>query len=242
MSTAAPRDLDRADVDLTAASPGRGATVRRWAWLGLIAQAVFGAIVLVAASWQGPDYSVVDHTISDMFAVTAPYGAFLVVVLSLCGAGTIGFAVWSVRPALRTGGWRASTGSALLALSIVGVGDLLSPVERLACRMADPGCTPTQQLSNTGGQLDNAISSIGVVLLVVAAFFLAAAMRGTHGWENWARPTRWTAVLITAFAVASVLTQDAGYSGLFERLVAATGAAALAVLAIGILRRTRDTS
>ena len=65
----------------------------------------------------------------------------------------------------------------LLALSIVGLGDLLSPAERLACRMADPGCTATQQLSNTGGQLDNAISSIGVLLLVIAAFFLAAAMR-----------------------------------------------------------------
>jgi hypothetical protein len=93
-----------------------------------------------------------------------------------------------------------------------------------------------------GGQLDNVVSSIGVLLLVIAAFFLAAAMRRTRGWEGWARPTRWTAVLTIAFAVASVLTQGAGYSGLFERLVAVTGAAALAVFAIGILRRTPGTS
>ncbi|TWP35007.1 DUF998 domain-containing protein [Leekyejoonella antrihumi] len=216
--------------------------MRRWAWLGLVAQAVFLASWLVAASWQGPRYSVLAHTISDMSAVTAPHGEFLVVVLTLCGAATMGFALRSVWPTLRTGGWRASTGAVLLTLSIVGLGDLLSPAERLACRMADPGCTPTQQLSNTGGQLDNAISSIGLLLLVIAAFFLAAAMRRTHGWQNWARPTRWTAVLITAFAVASVLTQDAGYTGLFERLVAVTGAVTLAVLAIGILRRTRGTS
>ncbi|MFC7273006.1 DUF998 domain-containing protein [Paractinoplanes rhizophilus] len=216
--------------------------VRRWAWLGLVAQAVFVASCLVAASWQGPRYSSVAHSISDMFAVTAPHGALLVVVLSLCGAATIGFALGSVWPELRTGGWRAATGSVLLALSIVGLGDLLSPVERLACRMADLGCTPTQQLSNMGGKLDNIISSIGVLLLVIAAFFLAAAMRRTPGWEGWARPTRWTAVLIIAFAVASVLTQGPGYSGLFERLVAVTGAAALAVLAIGILRRTRGTA
>jgi hypothetical protein len=39
-----------------------------------------------------------------------------------------------------------------------------------------------------------------------------------------------------------VLTQGAGYSGLFERLVAVTGAAALAVLAIGILRRRSQES
>ena len=63
-----------------------------------------------------------------------------------------------------------------------------------------------------------------------------------QGWEGWASPTRWTAALITALGVASVLTQEAGYTGLFERLVAATGAAALAVLAIGILRQTRDAT
>jgi hypothetical membrane protein len=218
------------------------ADVRRWAWLGLVAQVVFLASTSVAVFWQGPRYSAVAHTISDMFAVTAPHGALLVVVLSLCGAATIGFAWRAVWPVLRSGGWRAVTGSILLALSIVGLGDLLSPAERLACRMADPGCTPTRQLSNTGGVLDNVISSIGLLLLVIAAFFLAAAMRRTRGWENWASPTRWTAVLIIAFAVISVLTQEAGYTGLFERLVADVGAAALAVLAIGILRATRGAS
>jgi hypothetical membrane protein len=237
--TSSARDLERAAADRTAASSGRRAGVRRWAWLGLVAQAVFVASCLVPVLWQGPRYSAVAHTISDMYAVTAPHAGILVVVLSLCGAATIGFVLRSVWSQLRTGGWRAATGSILLALSIVGLGDLLSPAERLACRMADPGCTATQQLSNVGGQLDNVISSIGVLLLVIAAFFLAAAMRRTPGWEGWARPTRWTAVLIIAFAVASVLTQGAGYSGLFERLVAVTGAVALAVLAIGILRRTQ---
>jgi uncharacterized protein DUF998 len=240
--TSSARDLHGADVDLTAASSGRRAGVRLWAWLGLVAQAVFIASCLVPVFWQGPRYSAVAHTISDMYAVTAPHAGFLVVVLSLCGAATIGFVLRSVWSQLRTGGRRAATGSVLLALSIVGLGDLLSPAERLACRMADPGCTATQQLSNTGGQLDNIISSIGVLLLVIAGFFLAAAMRRTHGWEGWASPTRWTAVLITAFAVASVLTQGAGYTGLFERLVAITGATALAVLAIGVLRRTRGTA
>lgn len=43
--------------------------------------------------------------------------------------------------------------------------------------------------------------------------------------------------LILGFAVATVLTEQAGLGGLFERSVAVTGAAALAVLAGGILRR-----
>ena len=241
MSNPDARNLDTADVGPTAGSSRRRAAVRRWAWLGLVAQVVFVASWLVAATWQGPRYSVAAHSISDLYAVTAPHGAVLVVVLMFCGAATMGFALRSVWSALRTGGWRASTGSTLLALSIAGLGDLLSPAERLACRMADPGCTATQQLSNTGGQLDNAISSLGVLLLVIAAFFVAAAMRRARGWEGWARPTRWTAVLITASAIASVLTQNAGYAGLFERLVAALSAAALAVLAIGILRRTETS-
>lgn len=240
MSNSAARELGRADVRLTARSSGRRAAVRRWAWLALVTQVVFVASWLLAASWQGPRYSALAHTISDLSAVTAPHAMVLVVIITVCGAATMGFALRSVWPTLRPGGWRAATGSVLLTLSIVGLGDLLSPVERLACRMADPGCTATMQLANTGGKLDNAISSLGLLLLILAAFFLAAAMRRTHGWESWARPTRWTAVLITAFGIASVLTQQAGYTGLFERLVAATGAAALAVLAIGIVRRTPD--
>lgn len=235
--TSSAQGLRRADGELTVAPDASGAAVRRWAWLGLIAQVLFVATCLIAATWQGPRYSSLAHSISDMYAVTAPYGAVLVVVLTLCGAATIGFALRAVWPTLRPGGWWATAASILLALSIVGVGDLLSAFERLACRMADPGCTVMGQLSNTGGKLDNAISSIGLLVLVIAFFFLAAAMRRTPGWEDWARPMRWTSVLVIVFAVASVLTQEAGYAGLFERLVAGTGAAALAALAAGILRR-----
>lgn len=242
MSSTPARSLDRTDSGLPAASPGRRAVARRWAGLGLVAQVAFVATWLVAPFWQGPRYSSLAHTISDLYAVTAPGGAFLVVVLSLCGAATIGFTARSVWTALRPGGRWATAGSILLALSIVGLGDLLSPAERLACRMADAGCTATLQLSNTGGKLDNAISSLGLLVFVGAGFLLAAAMRRTPGWEGWARPTRWTAVAVTAFALVSVLAQQAGYAGLFERLVAVTGAAALAALAIRILRETRGES
>ena len=192
---------------------------------------------LAAASWQGPRYSVLAHSISDMYAVTAPHGSFLVVVFTDCGAATILFALFSVRPALRAGGRAVTVGSALLALSVAGLGDLLSPAERLACRMADPGCTTAIQLSNSGGKLDDILTTTGVLLLAGAGLFLAHAMRRMPGWQAWARPARWTAVLILAFTVADVA--DSRLSGLFERLFAATAAAAVAALAIGILRRSR---
>ncbi|WP_202878896.1 DUF998 domain-containing protein [Ornithinimicrobium ciconiae] len=239
MMTSAAPGLTRAGVDPAVTLPAGRASVRRWAWAGLAAQVAFVAGFLIAASWQGPGYSPLAHSISDMYADTAPGGLFLVVLLSLCGAATIGFALRSVWPSLRAAGWRALTGSVLLALSIVGLGDLLSPVERLACRIADPGCTPVGQLSTTGGKLDNIISSIGLLVLVLAFFFLASAMRRIDAWQRWTAPMRWVGALTIVFTVATVLTQEAGYTGLFERLVAVTGAAMLAVLAAGILRQDR---
>jgi hypothetical protein len=221
----------------SAGPPRRSASIRFWAWVAIAAQVLFVASWLAAASWQGPRYSVLAHSISDMYAVTAPHGTFLVVVFTDCGAATILFALLSVWPALRLGGRAATVGSALLALSVAGLGDLLTPAERLACRMADPGCTTAKALSNSGGKLDDILTTLGVLLLVAAGFFLAHAMRRIPGWQAWAKPARWTAVLILALTIADVA--DSGLSGLFERLVAATAAAAMAVLAVGILRRSR---
>ena len=90
---------------MDARSPGVGrsheAGVRGWALGALVAQVAFVSSWLIAASWQGPRYSVLAHSISDMYAVGAPNGAFLVVVISLCGAATILFAWLSLRPSLR---------------------------------------------------------------------------------------------------------------------------------------------
>jgi len=209
--------------------------------LGIAAQVVFVASWLVAASWQGKRYSVLKQSVSDLYARTAPHGIFLVIVLTICGAVTIGFALFSVRPALRLGGRAATVGSVLLALSVAGLGDLMSPFERLACRAADPGCTTSMAVSNSGGKLDGNLTAIGVVLLVLAAFFLAHAMQRIPGWRAWARPTRLTAVLIIGLTVAEALTKaNTGGYGLFERLIAATAAVAIAALGIGILRRSRD--
>lgn len=100
----------------------------------------------------------------------------LIIVFTLCGAATIVFAIRSVRRVLRPGGWTATAGSVLLALSVVGLGDLLTVTERLACRMADPGCTATKQLANTGGQLDSTLTTGGVLALIGAAWIAPIAV------------------------------------------------------------------
>ena len=212
---------------------------RTWAWVGVAAQVVFVVAWLVAAAWQGPRYSVLEHTISDMYAVGAPGGVFLVVVLTLCGLATILFALLAVRPALRPGGRAATVGAILLALSIFGLGDLLSPFEREGCRLSDPGCTGPDQLANTGGKLDSALSTIGIFLFLAAAFVLAAAMRRTEGWRSWAWPARWVGIVFAVLLVALVVGQQAGSGGLFERLLAGFGAAAIAALALRTAREPR---
>jgi hypothetical protein len=213
----------------------RGSLTRAAAWAGLVAQPVFVIAWLVAAAWQGPGYSVTAHTISDMYAVTAPSGLFLVVVITLCGVATVLFALFALRPALRSAGGAATVGCVLLALSIYGIGDALTPFEREACRLADAGCTAADQTANAGGALDAILSTIGIFLFVAATFVLAAAMKRVEGWRSWAWPARWVGFGFLALLVALVATESADLGGLFERLLAATGAAAIAAAAARVL-------
>lgn len=221
-------------MDATTNGP-RPPGVRRWALAAIAAQALFLLSWLVAPLWQGPRYSVVAHSISDMYAVGAPGGAFLVVVLTLCGAVTIAFALFSLRPALRGGGWGATVGAMVLALSVYGLGDLLSPFERLACRIADPGCTAASQLSNAGGRLDGILTTAGLLLFVAAGFFLAGAMSRLPRWRPYAVLARIQSIGVLVLLVATGVTNTLGSGGLFERLTAGLGAVGVAVLAGGVV-------
>lgn len=213
--------------------------IRLWAWAAVVAQVAFVASWAVAGFWQGTRYSPMADSISDMYAVGVPHAGFLTQVFTDAGAATILFALFSVWPALRDGGRAAKVGSVLLALSVAGLGNLLSPAERLACRISDPGCTTARQLSNSGGKLDSVLTTGGAVLLVVAGFLIASAMRRIPVWRAWARPVRWMSVLIFALVVVDALDGTSGQGGLIERLYAAVAAAALTALAVGILRRAR---
>lgn len=210
-------------------------TKAHWAVVGIGAQVVFTVYWLVAPLWQGPRYSVVTRSISDMYAVTAPYGAVMVVVLTLCGAATIGFVLLGLLPQLRRAGRTGWAACLLLALSIFGLGDLLTPFERLGCRLADPGCTPTAQLTNAGGTLDATLSTIGILLLVIAGGFGYAAVRRIPSWRPLAVPVLvLTVLLVLGFGTAGFGPPD--LAGLSERLVALTGAVMITVLAVRVGR------
>ncbi len=211
--------------------------MKAFAVLAVLAQLVFTATWLVAPLWQGPGYSVLAHSISDMYAVTAPNGLVLVVVFTICGTLVILFALLSLLPALRSAGWTAVVGAILLALSIFGLGDLLSPFERLACRLADPGCTSGSQIANAGGATDAVVSTAGIILFIAAAIFLSVAMQKTDGWRAWVWPTRVVAIVVIAVFFAEGLLGASGIGGLLERILAAVGAISIGLTAAKISRR-----
>lgn len=219
--------------------------IRRTAQLAVVAQVVFVASFLIAGTWQGPRYNAMTQSMSDMYADTAPNGAFLVVAFTFCGLATVLFAGICVWPTLRRAGWSAAVGAALLGLSIAGLGDLLSPFERLACRMADPGCTYDAQAATPGGALDNNLSFIGIVLFALAPFFLAEAMRRLPEWKGWAWPTRFAGfTFIALFVIDTVVYAMNGPQGLFERLLATSAAVSIGALAwrIATMRATDRAS
>jgi hypothetical protein len=203
--------------------------------IAAVAQFVFIVSWIIAAFWQGDRYSVLAHSISDMYAVTAPNGLFLVAVFTITGLLTMVFAgvVWQT---LRAGGWTAAVGAILLGLSIFGLGDLLTAFERLACRIADRGCTAESQLSNAGGQLDANLSTVGVALYIGAAIFLSFAMARIPAWRVGVWPARYVAFAMIFFFLADGVLGQAGLSGIAERLLAAVGALGIAALAIRIAR------
>jgi hypothetical protein len=216
--------------------------VRFWAWVGLAAQVLLIVSWIAAGFWQGPRYSIVSDSISDLYAATAPAGLPLAIVIGLCGLATILFAWLSVWPSLRGAGARAAIGSALLGASIYGLGDLLAPVARVACRIADEGCSPSDQLATFGGLLD-AISSIpGILLFIVAIFVLAAAMARTPEWRDLAVLSRRLGFVSIALLIVAVLGSAMDATGLATRVFAIAGAAGIAALAWRIARSAPSPS
>ncbi|MEP6478131.1 MAG: DUF998 domain-containing protein [Rhodoglobus sp.] len=216
----------------------RPGLVRGAAVVALVAQIVFLLVWLIAPAWQGAGYSVLAHSISDMYAETAPAGLVLVVTFTLTGIATLLFTVLSVWPTFRAAGWTAVVGTILLGLSIFSLGDVLSPFERLACRLADPGCTAESQVANLGGTLDSLLSTVGFALFIAAGFFLAQSMTRTVGCKRWAWPTRVVAVVVLVLFIADGMAGPIGLAGLLERALAVVGAAAIGALAAGIIRRS----
>ncbi len=84
------------------------------------------------------------------------------------------------------------------------------------------------------------LSTVGLVCFVAAGFFIAAAMRRDPSWQRWVWPTRWATIVILVLLLATGFLGVLGIEGLLERVLAATGAAGIAALAVGVRERSRE--
>ena len=197
--------------------------------LGILGQVLFIVSWLIFGVMQGSNYSWVKHSISDMYAVGAPHGGVLVVLITLCGALTLSFLVWGLWPAVKKAGLPAKVSVVMLALSIYGLGDLLSPFERLGCRLADSGCTEALQSANFGGKADQLLSSLGILLFMLGILTLGYSIKKLKVFSG-TSPLLIVGgyIFIPLFIMMGAAPE---ISGLTERIIAILGASLLTITA-----------
>jgi hypothetical protein len=226
--------------DLAMSQRAPGGRQLAWGVVGVIAQAAFMAGWLIAETWQGPGYSLVNDSISDMQAATAPHAWFPIVCFAVGALGTFCFAVFGLRPALAGAGKVAAYAPWLLVLSALALGNSFP---QIPCRLADPGCTAQYQLHSAGGLTDAIVSSIAFFVLVITPFPLWRRLAVLPCWRR-LKPVMMAARVIgpvsfLALAVSSSMASMPA-SGLIERILVTTCVLWMGALAITLISVSRQ--
>jgi hypothetical protein len=200
-----------------------------------MAQVAFTAGWVVTELWQGPRYSPVKDTISDMQARTAPHVWFPIASFALAGVATFAFVVFGLRPALAAAGKRAWFAPWMLACSALALGNSFPLIP---CRLADTGCTPSFQLESPGGLTDAIVSGLAFFVLVITPFPMWRRLATLAGWQ------RLRAVLLAATVIGPILFVLLAVSsnetsmpalGLIERALATTCSLWISALAVNLI-------
>jgi hypothetical protein len=157
---------------------GRPRHALTWGIVGLLAQVVFAAGWVIAETWQGPRYSPVTDTISDMQAATAPHVWFPVVFFAVGGLGTFGFAIFGLRPALA-----GVSSSAAWKIGLSGLA-LGNSFPLIPCQLSAHACTATSQLLSVGGLTDALLSGVALWVLAITPFPMARRVSSLPGWKS----------------------------------------------------------
>ena len=157
---------------------GRPRHALTWGIVGLLAQVVFAAGWVIAETWQGPRYSPVTDTISDMQAATAPHVWFPVVFFAVGGLGTFGFAIFGLRPALA-----GVSSSAAWKIGLSGLA-LGNSFPLIPCQLSAYACTATSQLLSVGGLTDALLSGVALWVLAITPFPMARRVSSLPGWKS----------------------------------------------------------
>lgn len=208
-----------------------------WGIVGLIAQVAFMAGWLIAETWQGPRYSPIRYTISDLQAATAPHVWFPITCFAIGGIGTFAFAVFGLRPALARAGKVAAYAPWMLAFSALALGNSFPLVP---FRLIDPGATAARQLHSAGGLTDAIVSSLAFLVLVLTPFPLWRRLAQLAEWRR-LRPVMMAARILgpLCFVAMAIASSVVSVQGLAERILATVCVAWVAALAITLITNTR---
>jgi hypothetical protein len=211
----------------------RAGHLATWGVVGLIAQAAFTAGWLITETWQGPGYSPVSDTISDMQAATAPHAWFPVACFALGGAGTFCFAVFGLRPALSAAGGAARHAVWMLALAGLAIGNSFPLIP---CELPAPGCTAHHQLYSPGGLTDATVATAAFLVLVFTPAQLRKPLTVLPAWRPLV-PVMTAARVICplCFILLSLASLTSTAEGLAERLLATSCVLWISSLAVTLI-------
>jgi len=202
-----------------------------WGVVGLLAQVAFAAGWVVAETWQGPRYSPLTDTVSDLQAATAPHAWFPVVCFAVGGLGIFGFAVFGLRPA-----WAGAVRVAPWAIGLSGLA-LGNSFPQIPCQLSASGCTATGQLLSAGGLTDAILSGAALWLLAITPLQLARLLIPLPQWRALARLLLVAGVVaIAGYGLLALALLTGVWAGLVERALVAVCQLWLAVLAVNLIR------
>lgn len=214
--------------------PARGPHLAAFGVLGVIAQIAFTAGWLVTETWQGPRYSAITSTISDMQAATAPHVWFPITCFAVGGAGTFCFAAFGLRPALAVAGRVAAHAPWMLALAGLAIGNSFPLIP---CQVSDPGCTAHHQLYSPGGMTDAIVATAAFLVLAFVPGPLWQRLKVLPDWQQ-LRSVMTAARIICplCFILLCAASLTGTAQGLAERALAASIVLWIGILAITLIR------
>ena len=190
----------------------RRSSALTWGIVGVLAQVVFAAGWVIAETWQGPRYSPVADTISDLQAATAPHVWFPVLCFALGGLGTFSFAVFGLRPALAG---VSSPAAWKIGLSGLAVGNSFPLIP---CQLSAHACTATSQLLSAGGLTDALLSGVALWVLAITPWPLGRRVTSLPGWGG-LKPILLVAGVVTPalYGLLAIALFAGVWQGLAER-------------------------
>ena len=203
--------------------------LRAAAICGLLAPITFVAGWLLGGLAQPDDYSVVDHDISDLGALTAdkPW------LYNQLGANLTGLLLF----ALALGLWKALGTSlaariGVIAFGVFALGTFLDGLFRLDCRKIDSSCDRFSSWHSTAHGIETAFTILGVF---VAVFALAWAFKKSERWRD-----LWAVTLASGIAALASLALSLVGEGLGPRVATTILFAWVALVSYRLLRIAQE--